>query len=329
MKSGIVHYWRPLLLIALLILLGAAFRLVQLGRPPKEISSFHHLEEVGCIAFSPDGKYVAAGSRGVSRLAGDFWKGEVIVWELATKKKIGSVRLPVWAQSLAFSSDKFHLAVGAGVNWNGAPDLLDFVQKPGQVFLFEFPSLRERKRVPQGTAVLSVKFSPDGKTLASSSITSVEVAKGYVPGEVILWNVPGLKKKLQLKSVDNWDAPIAFSPKGEMLAVGEGFPRGKGIPKGVVKLVDSETGQKIEEISVGNESVKYVEFSPDGKTLAVLTYGGEAVSLWEVQTGKDVTPATFAKDFGDNKALFSPPMGSFLRPWVVVQATVRVGIPGY
>jgi hypothetical protein len=55
-----------------------------------------------------------------------------------------------------------------------------------------------------------------------------------------------------------------------------------------------------------------IDFSPAGKTLAVLA-GGGPVALWDFQSGKDITPPEIAKEFSRNAPMVAfSPIGTFL-----------------
>ncbi|MFD0250032.1 trypsin-like peptidase domain-containing protein [Streptomyces sp. NPDC127113] len=117
--------------------------------------------------------------------------------------------------------------------------------------------------------VATAHFSPDGKSLLTGP-------------EIRLWDVHTRK---QTGALANAVSPAAFSPDGDLIATS-----GR---RGKVLLWDAHTRQKVGELQVadrdGTAQPSRIEFSPDGKTLAVtlsnfLSRDREkaAVQLWDV-----------------------------------------------
>lgn len=123
-----------------------------------------------------------------------------------------------------------------------------------------------------------VAFSPDGKSLVSSTLD----------GSVVLW-LPHFKST----GTDNdatWNRvkAIAFHPDGQILAVGRS--------EGTVELIEAKTMETIRTLPTDPESVRVkqpgalaeitsVAFSPDGKTIAVGSFNS-TVKLWDLKTGQ-------------------------------------------
>ncbi len=248
------------------------------------------------VAFSLDGKIVAAGQDGVVRL-----------WDVATHQPIGK---PLTGdvsnvESIAFSPDADLLAAG---------------HYDGTVQLWDVASGQQMGTALHAGEVLSVAFSPDGKMLATGGYDSAD------HGTLQLWDVGSRQPIGAPLQKDTFESSlayistvfsVAFSPDGTMLAAGEGdgvvqlwnvisrkeigslfaensneipslafSPDGKflagGNEQGMAQLWDVATEQRIgSPLTTDNRTVASVAFSPDGQTLATGSYDG-TVQLWDV-----------------------------------------------
>ncbi|MFH1884578.1 MAG: WD40 repeat domain-containing protein [Planctomycetota bacterium] len=215
---------------------------------------------VSSIAFSPDGTILAAWYD-----ADGDWQtveGELRLWDVETQEQVGELKGlgPIYA--IAFSPDGTLLALGGEGNTIRLWD----VAGQNQVGLMQSPTI---------WGVLSVAFSPDGKTLASS---------GSGDNTVRLWDVQAQKQIGVLQGHrGNSVSSVAFSPDGRLLASG-GW-RGDT----AVRLWDVQTQQQVGEL-IGHLDITYaLAFSPDGIILA--SAGGwedKAVYLWDVQAQNQV-----------------------------------------
>jgi WD40 repeat protein len=108
--------------------------------------------------------------------------------------------------------------------------------------------------------ILSVAFSPDGKTLACASLNSIK-----------LWDVASGKERASLNGHTDEVFSVAFSPDGKRLA---------SASKHTVKIWDVATGKA----SISREGSGFgppLAFSPDGKILA------SGSLLWDVVSGRE------------------------------------------
>jgi len=159
--------------------------------------------------------------------------------------------------------------------------------------------------------VTCIIFSPDGKTLAASSI-GVSARPSEKAGElgqigmeslIEIWDTKtGTLIRTPFRSFDksndleDWVKSLAFSPDGKFLA-------SCGYSK-FVKVRVVKSGKEIQTLNGDSEGFGSVVFSPDGKTLAA-SGGPEKSVLWDLNTGKQLWSH---KNNGDGPCLiaFSP-----------------------
>jgi WD40 repeat protein/transcriptional regulator with XRE-family HTH domain len=138
-----------------------------------------------------------------------------------------------------------------------------------------------------------VRFSPDGKLLATADPTIVR-----------LWNPAtrqpvGAPLPADTRSVEGVNS-VAFSPDGKLLAIA-------GLA-GIVRLWDPATRQPVGAplLAATNGGLNGVAFSPDGTLLATADTEGY-VRLWNVATRQAVgAPLLAATNGGVNAVAFSP-----------------------
>jgi RNA polymerase sigma factor (sigma-70 family) len=156
-------------------------------------------------------------------------------------------------------------------------------------------------------SVMSVAFSPDGKTLATASLDGV----------VRLWDVATGKERAAIEAQSGGQAHgVAFSPDGKHLAAGGG-KRGES---GLFSLWDTATGQQVAIFAREKDIVTSVALSPDGQWLAsgcrdsgvCLTYYSR--DRGETHYLKDHTLPVFAVAFSpDGKLLATAGGEEFLK----------------
>ncbi|PSK70654.1 hypothetical protein C6W96_20760, partial [Streptomyces sp. CS149] len=259
-----------------------------------------HLDDVEGLAFSPDGRTLVSGSGdGVAR------RWDIDSGEQRGRPLTGRNGPAGGGATVALSPSGRTLAVDA-TEW----DSDDFV-----VRLWDVTTGEQRGELLTGEdgSVMSMAFSPDGRTLASGDFNDT----------VRLWDVAsGKPRRGPLGGHNGWVTSLAFSPDGRTLAsYGSDF---------VVRLWDVASGKQRGELSVDHEGSLSMAFSPDGRLLAGGS-GGGTVRLWDVasgeqrvklQTGEDDLLSTVAFS-PDSRTLVAGNSDGVVRLWDVGSASQR------
>jgi WD40 repeat protein len=191
---------------------------------------------VSAVAFSPDGKTLAAGGY-----------QEVVIWDLASatlSRRLGVDKLSGPVYALAFDKVGQQLAVGEGVpQASGAVRIFDLAT--GEVVAsFEEPT----------DVVYCLALSPDGKLLAAGG--------AYAP--VHVWDLAEKKLAHTIEGHGSWVLSVAFSPDGKFLATGSADK--------TVRVWEVGTFQPVVKMQQ-TDAVRGVRFSPDGQSLAFVVGG--------------------------------------------------------
>ncbi|MHB8897481.1 MAG: WD40 domain-containing protein [Thermoguttaceae bacterium] len=187
-----------------------------------------HTAEVCCVAFDPQGRYLASASI----------DGTVRIWEQPTGRTLHV--LPTQrtdhALALAFSPDGSILAATAG---------------QGTVRLWETAKFTE-KFVLQAhdTDVSALAFSRRAALLATASID----------GSIRLWDTTTWQEQAKFAGHAKEIRTLAFSPNGNLLA--------SGSFDDTVKLWSVATGEQHAHLIGHSNAVLWVEFLPNGRYLA-------------------------------------------------------------
>jgi WD40 repeat protein len=270
-------------------------------RPHPTTLSTPQYAHVASVAFSPDGRMVAAGSRGLVR-----------VWDLG--KVLGSstshsgantpsARLvlpkpPADTQAAAFSADGRRLAVGGAdctikvYDAQTGEELLalktargfgvqDLAFAPdgsslaaiagGGTYRWAIPSGKELNVFSPGSARLRgmVRFTPDGKKLVARA------------GDLYVWDLSNGHEVGKFKVVSGWGwgGNSEIAPDGKSVTV--------VTTQGEVQQVDLAEGKELRLLEISSSPWGAFAVSPDGRLAAV-----NGVSLWDLSANKEVELAT-------------------------------------
>jgi WD40 repeat protein/uncharacterized caspase-like protein len=206
--------------------------------------------DVRNVAFSPDGKTLAAG------YSGDEADG-VVLWSIVerTPHRAGLLSAPAGVASIAFSPDGKTLAAGmeyGGVTLWDTRKLRPLVNKP--------------LKVSEGE-VTSVAFSPDGHALAAGYRDDLRGPKRH--GGVVLWECANYARLAggPLVVTEGPVQCVVFSPDG--ISVAAGYEVGDFRGGAVLWNLASRARLKDVPLEVTEGPVSSLAYSPDGRTLAV------------------------------------------------------------
>ena len=202
-------------------------------------------------------------------------KGIIQLWDVATRKKLSTLRghvdaplqplnKPVrplfknnWVLAVAFSPDGTRLA-------SGSTDMT--------VRLWDTTGERDSMTLQKHTGPTNaLAFSPDGKMLASGSTDKT----------VQLWDTTTGDPLATLTGHINGITALAFSPDGRTLV--------SGSTDGTLRFWQTATGAPADTVITGHiQSVKAATFFQDSSTLVSAAFNGE-MTFWDVDTSRKST----------------------------------------
>ena len=209
------------------------------------------------IAFSPDGKRLAASAGAGNRLS-----GAVTVWDVTTGKE--ALLLQGHADpilTVAFSPHGKQLASASGATSGG---------KPGEVKVWDATGGKELLALRgHQTNIYGVAFSPDGRYLVSAG-----GIKGVVrPGEIKVWDLLTGGEVFSLGGHTGAVYGVAYSPDGRHLATAS--------EDKTIRVWDVVTGREALHVTAHTGPVYSLAYCRDGRRL-VSASGDRTVKVWDL-----------------------------------------------
>ena len=214
------------------------------------------------LSFSPDGKTMVSVTGG----------GEICILDRITGKLQKTFAVPVTEGifSTAFSPDGKIVAIGS---------------RESNIYLSDLNTGELKWTLPgHSDDVQRVVFSPDGRTLASSS---------YLDETVRIWDVHTGEHKRTLTGHTGDMEGLAFSPDGKTLV-------SSGSGDGTIRFWDVRTGAETRTVAGHTDNVFSVAFNPDGKFF-VSGYADGSIRFWDTETGRHLK--TFKTGYDDASPL--------------------------
>jgi WD40 repeat protein/serine/threonine protein kinase len=225
-----------------------------------------HQRAVGSLAFSPDGRLLAAGFGNPLIFVSPKYDQVVKVWDVRSAREVKTLPVPSTVPALAFSPDGQTLAAAC---------------RDGTLRRWAVATWQERRPLLGGSQLQCVAFSPDGRTLAVGAGTD------SLTGGVHLWDVATGREMPPLAWHSHVITALAFAPDGKTLASGS-------IDR-TVRLWDVASGRALRTLRGQADVIVSAAFSPDGTTLATGS-NFETVRLWEA-----ASPQAIAADVVEDR----------------------------
>ena len=207
-----------------------------------------HVPSVGpgqdhCIAYSVDGRFLAAGSPTESVSIRDLVSHE-------TRRLVDPSKGTAGAECVAFAPGGTSLAVG---------------QQDGRITFWDIHTRRPRSDLSaHSDYVASLAYSPDGTNLATSGGDRT----------VRLWDLATARLRFEIPGQPSTLVALAFSPDNRLLALADQR-------SSVVRLVDVASGSTATALVGPKSAVVSLAISPDGKELAAADLQG-VITVWDL-----------------------------------------------
>jgi WD40 repeat protein len=254
-------------------------------------------DPVAAVAFSPDGRVLAAGHGST-----------VVLFAAGTGQETGKLEgHPGPVTALRFTPDGMSLAAVGG-----RPGMF------GSVVVWELPSKMKRHDLRgHKDSILAAALSPDGKTLATASYDRL----------IKLWDVAEGREIRELKEHTDAVHGLAFSPDGASLA--------SASADRTIKVWDVASGRRRVTLSDATAEQYAARFTPDGsvvigagvdRTIRAWRVSGDTAELQRSAIAHD-GPILRLVVAPDGKTLYSCGEDRAVKVWDLATLTPRAALP--
>jgi WD40 repeat protein len=235
----------------------------------------HVRSRLWAVAFAPDGKSIAV----TSGWDNPKEPGELVVWDLATKRPKLIVRQDRPIPCASISSDGKRIAIG------------DFA---GVARILDAASGKTLATLPKRSAIINaVAFLPEGKSLAAGSFD----------GTITLWDVADQKEQPGLTVPGEQVVSLATSADGKYLAATTWEGNAHVWRLATRKLLHAQRVIAREGVSASGVA-QTVAFASDGKRFATGS-ADHSVRIWNTESGKEILTLA-GHTSGVQKVAFAP-----------------------
>jgi WD40 repeat protein/transcriptional regulator with XRE-family HTH domain len=268
-----------------------------------------HTNAIEGLTFSPDGKWLISTSDDATMKLWDAGTGVFIRDLYESTTVIDSVTFSPDGSLVAFSDSVIHVLRFTTDLFTDETAIADqeFLTIPNAAFVKFSPDSRQlaaasRNQIKVWDAatgremlyfsghtdwVMGVSFSPDGKSLASTSLD----------GTVKTWSLtPGQEMVTVTSQISSYGTRIAYNPNGKEFATNGG--------NGTATFWSTDTGEPQMKLSGHTQEVLSLAFSLDGRHFATGSLD-ETVKIWDVASGRELLNLP-ANKFGVRDLAFSP-----------------------
>jgi WD40 repeat protein/serine/threonine protein kinase len=219
---------------------------------------------VSRVAFSPDGKSLAAGDR----------NGAIHLWSIETGKQVATLDEVMGLRhlkneravtALAFSPDGQYLVCGHGLPMASVGNHKQVAR------VWDAKAKKILHTFAHDNSVHAASFSRDGGLFAT----------GCADGKIRTWNArtwaPGRTFSASERVTSQRIRSMALSPDGSLVAA--------GLLDGTIHIWEVDSGKHLFDVSEHTREVHALAFSPDGKAL-VSAGRDQSVRLWHIAGGR-------------------------------------------